>query len=201
MTFLELYALDWARLKGAIGSRDRVLEEYILRKVEPDWSELFEDGQVLEADWEKGIHHWIFLPKRPEGQEGEVQGIENAGEQLGFVALVLYLGRLAGSLDHSISSGEFFRETFLEQTCGTWLRPTFPMDYLLSRPILGYESEDFPYWGGLLQSEIGSVRERLMDEEAIDFEDENLAGWAEDLQSALTAILEDGTDLVTLYHD
>jgi hypothetical protein len=195
---LEFYGVSWAKIAAAIGSRDRRLFSTILKKTEPYFEEVFDDEDFEGGpDFELGLERWVEGEIEPAG-DGEPALILNLGDALGFVALTRFYGQFVGTVTHSISSGTLFREQFLLGAAQRHLKPPYSLERLLSRPILGYESDAFPFWGGLSKAEL-SVLAASVSGDAPGDEDPDVDVWLADLWVGLKGGLDVGDDLLTLY--
>jgi hypothetical protein len=196
---LEFYAVAWSDVSAAIGSRNRRLFAKVLKATEPYFEEVFgpedfEDG----PDFELGLERWIDGEVEAPGTD-ETVGITNLGDALGFVALTRFYGQLVGSLNHSSSAGDLFRNEFLLGVAEKLLRPPGSLELLLSRPIVGYESEDYPFWGGLGRSELRLLDPKLGPDAPMWEASPDIDEWLVGLWNGLKASLEAEKDLITIY--
>jgi hypothetical protein len=195
---LEFYTVSWAQVQTAIGCRRRRLFSEIRDQTDAYFEEWFEPEDFEGGpDIEAGLERWI---------EGEVamgetlpHRVEHLGDALGFVALTRFYGRQIGSLNHTITSGDLFRESFLLGAAQQLLNPPFSLEELISRPILRYESEDFPFWGGLSNTELSALRSKLQEDAPTWEADPDIDTWLLELWNALGAAVEEGQDLITIY--
>jgi hypothetical protein len=196
---LKFYSASWDELAAAIGSRQKKLFRAILIKVEPEFVEQFDPDDFEDGpDLEQGILRWIdgAIVKDEKGATCE---IENLGDALAFTGLVRYYGRFIGNLTHSMDSGDHFREKFLEGVAQQSLRAPYPIEYLISRPVLRYSSTDFPFWGGLSAAELSFIAPRVAMEPPTWEEDPEIDEWLLGLWNNLSAAVDFGRDLVTIY--
>lgn len=194
----EFYSIAWNDLRTAIGGRDKRLFRAVLKTVEDEFEEIFEPEDFEDGvDYEQGIEHWIegTIAK----QAREPHRIDNLGEALGFVAFVKHFGVMVGTLNHSSAGVELYHDRFFERAVPRLLRATFPMEYLISRPIVGYQSADFPLWGGLSENELEALAMRLGEDPPIYVEDPEVDVWVPELWSALGSALDGKKDLITVY--
>ena len=196
---LEFYAVAWRDVADAIGSRDRRLFSKILKKSEPNFDEVFEaedfDGG---PDFERGLERWIDGVVGT-GTTKRTVKVLNLGDTLGFLALVQFYGRMVGTLNHTITAGEMFRDEFLLTAAQNALRPSYSFELILSRPILGYERDDYPYWGGLTRAELHMLKARLERDAPVWEADPDVDGWLQEFWDGLGSTVLDGKDLITIY--
>ena len=195
--FLSFYSLGWDELSVVIGCRDRKLYRKILDHAESELEGDFEPEDFEGGpDFEEGLDRWI------QGEIGSVGGtpkaIENLGDALAFRALVDYLGRPAGTMSHSATSGKLFLERVLEGDAAKELKPPFPIAYLLSRPILSYESASDLTWGGLNHAELESIAPGLAADPPSS-PDLLVDEFLPELWNCLGSAVDLGNDLVTIY--
>ena len=201
---LEIHSLDWSALGAALGSGDQGLAARIDEEIGPDLMRAMsaEDRIV----WRKIVEAMIAGRR---GQLIRARGPEAAGEAeqlsgmaaLAFSGIVQYLGNSLGQLEHSSSTGDFFRDDFFQQTAMSALRSPIPLQLLYDRPLFGMIGQEFPSWGGLKRTEIAAIlkaAENADDDE--EPEDSDLAGWLYDLRDALEAAHETPSDLVAIYY-
>jgi hypothetical protein len=197
---LEFYAVAWSDIAGAIGSRDRRLFSKILKKTEPAFEEVFEledfDGG---PDFERGLERWIDGELGKGAAANRSLKVTNLGDALGFVALIYFYGRMVGSLNHTITAGEVFRDEFLLGAAQHALQPPYSLEFVLSRPILGYESDDYPYWGGLSRPELQAMKTALARDAPESENNPDVDGWLVELWDAMGSTLLEGKDLITSY--
>jgi len=196
---LEFYAVAWTDVSAAIGCRNRRLFSTILKKTDSYFEEVFDPEDFDDGpDFEVGLERWIDGDvDAPE--DGEPTTIVNLGDALGFVALVRFHGQLVGSLNHSISAGDRFRQGFLLGAAQRLVHAPFSLEQLLSRPVVGYESDDFPFWGGLKRAELGQLREAVTKDVPSWEADSDIDEWLLDLWNSLRGSMEAGRDLITIY--
>jgi len=195
---LEFYLASWADLAAAIGSGDRRLFSAALKKSEPDVEELYDaDDYEGGPDFEEGLERWVEgrVPATP----GAVARVSSLGDALGFVALIRHFGRPLGTMQHSSEAGDPFRDEFLAKVAQRELAAPVPLLGLTSRPILGYESADFPFWGGLRAGELAQLAPALARPAPEYPADESIDQWLAELWDVLGAAVEAETDLITLY--
>jgi hypothetical protein len=196
---LEFYAVAWADIAEAVGSSDRRLFGRILKKTEPYFDEIFEPEDFDDGpDFELGLERWI---------EGELENgagnspfsVVNLGDALGFLGLVRFYGRLVGTLNHSMTGGDLFRDEFLLGVAQDVIHPPYSFELLVSRPILGYERDDFPYWGGLGRMELNALK-AVLGQDAPTWENNpDIDSWLAEFWSALASTVGEGKDLITIY--
>jgi len=196
---LEFYAATWADVSTAIGSRNLRILKSALEIAEPDFNELFEQqdfegGPNLEAGLERWINGAI-----PLGQSQVPFRVDQLGDALGFVALVKYFGKLIGTINHSATAGVLFRQRFLINVAQDLLAPPFPLEFLLTRPVIGYQSLQYPYWGGLTSSELEMLSPKLKQDAPMYPEDVVIDEWIRDLWYSLGSAADLGKDLISVY--
>src|SRR5262249_27091074 len=150
-------------------------------------------------NYEDGLDRWIM--GGIETQQANVpHHIVHLGEALAFVGLVRHFGRLAGVLTHALAGGDLFRDKFLGEVAPDFLKAPYPLQHLVSRPVLDYESDSFPFWGGLRRSELVAVAPQLAGDAPVWPEDPDVDQWLMALWDALGSTVDLETDLVSVYY-
>jgi len=195
---LAFYSACWQSVSAIVGSRQKRFLRTILqgpaRHILDDLAAAPEECQEFEDALEAWINGEVHGEKH-----GDRTIIESIPEALAFSALLQSAGQLIGVLDHTISSGSLFRDEFIRKVATQALAPPFRMDFLVSRPILGRESDDLPCWGGLSKDEISELRPRL-NENAPDYpQDPDIEKWLGELWLLLGSASDLNRDLITVY--
>jgi hypothetical protein len=197
---LAFFAASWDEIGAAVGSRDRKLFRSVLKELEEDLAEEYDADDFDDGpDFEVGLERWIAGAVEAKEEEEDTLQVMHLGEALAFVGLVKHFGRRAGGLVHSAEGGSLFRDTFLAEVAAKGLLARWPMEFLLSRPVGGYASADFPFWGGLRAPELAEVAGRLRADPPTCPDDPAVDEWLRDLWDALGSVLDLGTDLVSVY--
>jgi len=198
---LELYQLDWQQLAGVIGSGDQELVAAIDAASDP---RMFEqpDPAGQRILWRKVVEA-LIVGRR--GQEIRVRAQDPTFQEevsdltaLAMCGIIRAQGTQVGTLDHSSSSGELFRDEFLGALPSKIGLPGKPEE-IVSRPLSGLVHPLYPSWGGLTKFEIDQVFRTVSIENLPLFDDSDLDGWLYDFVDSLTAVQEQNSDLVTLY--
>jgi hypothetical protein len=196
---LTLYATSWDDLAVAIGCQDRKLFRTVLNEMDPVFTEDYDEEDFDEGpDFEVGLERWIMGEVEVEQQKPPFQ-IVHLGEALAFVGLVRHFGRLAGSLTHSSAAGTLFRDKFLAEIAPQFLKAPYPLAHLLSRPVLDYESTDFPFWGGLRAPELAAIAPRLAQDAPIWPENPEIDTWFNELWCVLGSCIDLGREVISIY--
>lgn len=192
---LEFFSVDLDQVQGALGSGKRRLLVDVLKAKQPAVSENydaddFEDGPTFE----QAMRTWVLGPLPP----GPAL-CDDWGDALALMSLVEYFGRPLGSLSHTDGAGADFRDTFLQHVAVQWLRPPFPMEFLLNRPLLGQIRDLPPFWGHLTRDELARLPRPLLQVPPTGHYLKYVDEWAGELGEMLDWAIEEGRDLVTFY--
>ncbi len=201
---LEMYSLDWKALGEVFGSGNKIL----VGQIDKQFGEQFFRGSPTaehdRAVW-RGALDALIGGRR--GQELVASGPQGPGvpEQvtdstaLALAGIIRTVGDRVGEMEHSTSSGDFFRDEFLAREAPAILRTTINLGLLVSRPLFGLEHDLYPSWGGLTKMEIPAVVGSFSTEKPPEANDSDIEGWLYDLIDSLDAVRQNGADLVTLY--
>jgi hypothetical protein len=195
---LTFYSVPWKSAQAILGSgQKRFLREIlkgpgkeILEDLEPEEDDAREFEDALER---------LIDGKATGEKEGEISVLTSIPECLAFSAILQFVGRLVGTLDHTVTSERLFREAFLNKVAQQKLQAPYPLQFLLSRPLLGFESDEFPYWGGLTQDELARLSAPLESDAPEYPENPAIETWLGQLWSALGSAAMLNRDLITIY--
>jgi hypothetical protein len=195
---LTFYSAPWNSVGAILGSgQKRFLREIlrgpgkeILEDLEPDDEEAREFEDALER----------LIDGKPAGEkEGDISVLASIPECLAFSAILQFVGKLVGTIDHTLKSERLFREQFLNGAAQQVLKPPYPLELLLSRPLLGFESDEFPYWGGLTHDELSQLGEPLQADAPEYPESAAIEAWIGQLWAGLGSAAALNRDLITIY--
>ena len=112
-----------------------------------------------------------------------------------IAAGIISQGTELGSLPHSSSGGEAFREDFLGGVAAEIVGESRLEEYLTRRPLFGFRPKDYPGWGYLLKAELakGGVQQ------AGNIDDADMRAWLKDFLPIFNQARESGQDLLTVY--
>ena len=200
---LEFYSLDWAELGKAMGSGDHALVNRIDQENGDNFFRGVED-QETRLIWRKVLEALICGRRGKNlaewGPEPKIQPEEASDiAALALVGMVRTLGTGIGELEHSTTSGSFFREEFFGKEAPVLLKSLVNLEQLLSRPLFGIVHEIYPSWGGLKKTEIKLLLENLAGHRIPPLDDSDVEAWLYDLYGCLRIAYENGTDIVTVY--
>lgn len=201
---MEFYGLDWSDLGKTLGSGDRDLVDRVDQENGDNFFRSAED-QENRLVWRK-ILEALICGRRGKalaarGPEPNIQP-EAASDiaALALAAMVRTLGTGIGELEHSTSSGSFFREEFLEREAPRLLKSSVVLTQLINRPLFGLVHEEtYPSWGGLKKAEVRLLLENRAGDGIPSADDSDVEAWLYDLCTCLQAAHEDGSDIVTVY--
>jgi hypothetical protein len=205
-SFLVFAAIDYPRVKGALGSGDEKFCASILRSGGPEGRDLAPDRL---KEWTRGVTALVLGELGQSMSERDAlsgNDVAKCGEglALAFTSLLEHLTQGPWGVETSLqhSGADFFWEKFMKKYLGRVLgKARNPQRHFLSRPLFGLES-DHPdvLWGGLDRKELAAVVEKLpRPEEASDAEDSDIEQVYCDLYEVLGAVKQTGLDLVTFY--
>jgi hypothetical protein len=195
---LTFYSTPWSSVTAILGSgQKRFLGEIlkgpgkeILEDLEPDDDEAqeFEDAleRLIDGRWARE-------------KADDISVLANLPECLAFSAILQFVGKLVGTLDHTLKSEKLFREQFLNGAAQQALKAPFSLEVLLSRPLLGFESDEFPYWGGLSCDELSRLGGPLQSDAPEYPESADIETWIGQLWDVLGSAAALERDLVTIY--
>ena len=174
------------------GLRDEILKpsDDFLKKLQETWKTVYDPGagESFETALDEGLAE---LKKAV--AENKTQ-LSTKGE-LAFVAAIETYGQELGTLEHSSSGGEEFREEFLEGVAAkTFNFPHFGK-YLTNRPLFGFKTLEYPSWGGFLHGELL----KLQDYDSASTGNEDFKKWFADLAIFIKQAKDSGKDLLTIY--
>ena len=112
-----------------------------------------------------------------------------------IAAGIVSQGTEVGSLAHSNSGGEPFRDDFLGGVAAEMVGESRLEEYLTRRPLFGFRPKDYPRWGFLLKAELANSGTETP--EHIDNPD--MRSWLKEFLPILKQARESGQDLLTVY--
>lgn len=196
---LTFYSISWKDIESLIGSKNQKLFSDVLKEIEPEYTEIFGPNSYGGGpDFEQGLERW-FNGSVVGQHDLSVSDVTNFGDKLSFMGMVQYFGKYIGTMSTTSGSAIVFEEFFLGDAAQQLLQLPFPLEYLISRPILGYESGDMPLWGGLSSIELAAIAPRLEDDAPSWPADPDIDEWILDLWDNLGSGVDLGKDLVTFY--
>lgn len=201
---LEMYSLDWNALGAVFGSGNKQLVKQVDEQFGEQFFRASPAAEHERAVW-RGTLDALIAGRRGHALAARGPVATGAPEQvtdstaLAMAGIIRVSGGRVGEMEHSSSSGDFFRDEFLAAEAPAILRTQVNLGLLLSRPLFGIEHELSPSWGGLTKAEVAAVLGRFSAENSPEADDSDVEGWLYDLIDSLEAVRQNGTDLVTLY--
>lgn len=195
---LTFYSAPWNSIAAILGSgQKRFLREIlngpgkeIIEDLGPEQDEVREFEDSLER----------LIDGKPAGEkEGGISVLSLIPECLAFSAILQFVGKIVGTMEHTLKSEELFREQFLKKAAQRALHAPYSLELLLSRPILGFESDELPYWGGLTCEELSQLGQPLQSDAPEYPESVSVEQWLAQLWDVLGSAAMLNKDLVTIY--
>ena len=195
---LTFYSAPWNGVASILGSGQKRFLREILKG---PGKEILEDldGDDDEAQGFEDALERLIDGKPAAEKEGDLSILGAIPDCLAFSAILQFAGRLVGTLDHTLKSEKLFREQFLNKVAQHALSAPYPLELLLSRPLLGFESDEIPYWGGLSLHELSQLRGRLESDAPEYAENAAIETWLGQLWDALGSAAMVKQDLITIY--
>jgi hypothetical protein len=161
------------------------------KKLQDNWENLYDpdEGESLETTLREGLAE---LQKAAAANTETKLGVK--GESA-LIAAIQSHGQELGTLEHSGSGGEEFRDEFLDGVAAQIL--DFPAlgKRLTGRPIFGIKTLEYPSWGGLNHDELMKIKDNPPPSTGKKDFDE----WLADLLGFLKKAKDGGGDLLTIY--
>ncbi|HEX9962726.1 MAG TPA: hypothetical protein VGB00_17475, partial [Pyrinomonadaceae bacterium] len=163
------------------------------KKLQDNWENLYDpdEGESLETALREGLAE---LQKAAAANTETKLGVKG---EMALVGAIQSHGRELGTLEHSGSGGEEFREEFLGGVASEIFDFPKLAEFLTGRPFFGVRTLEYPSWGWLLHDEILKFENnspQTANEYKKDFDE-----WLADLLGFIKKAKENGNDLMTVY--
>jgi hypothetical protein len=178
------------------GLRKNLLQpsEDFLKRVGTKWESVYQPtgGESYDETLREGLHE--ITEAIEAGGDDKRLGVK---AELALVAVIETDGKKLGSLAHSSSGGDEFREEFLDALAAKCFHESKLRDYLTHRPIYGITATSYPDWGYLLQTQIVQLVSGYKPPSSEIGSD--MGRWLADLFQIFQRSKDEGGDLFTLY--